>query len=201
MDSPFNLFHVGTLSGDHHINAVHDTLLVDAESAAAWAPRIATAKRLFPALDVPGARMVKDKHFGSDKAYREETQHSVPFNCAVHERRDMMTNAVWGIGEERRALVQLYDACVREPNPRNVQRRVVEFKATSERNGWNKAATRLLKCPMESTFPSMRAHPTAYTNRGQIGALRGQITSNEAEITMHAMLPVRREGCLARAQV
>ena len=40
LDSPFNLFHLGILSGDYHCHAVHDTMLVDAESDLAWAPRI-----------------------------------------------------------------------------------------------------------------------------------------------------------------
>ena len=115
----------------------------------------------------------------------------------------MTGDASYGSGAEKRELMTCFARGVRLANADDVCGLLRDFAAKTRKEGWSgKAVNKLMRgSPMECTFPAMRTKPTSYGQRVPIGPLHAQITSNEAEVTMHTMLPVRREGDLARSQV
>lgn len=69
--SPYNVFHIGILDGNHHCHPLHDTALLDCESKQAWSERLRVATTLVPLMTSNDARLVKDDHKGSDSAARD----------------------------------------------------------------------------------------------------------------------------------
>ena len=85
--SPFQLFHMGTLDGNHHCHPIQDHLFADSESKQGWTPLLESALEAFPAMNATGARVVKDDHKGSHAACIAVMPNAVPFTDSVHRRR------------------------------------------------------------------------------------------------------------------
>ena len=191
-DSPFNLFHVGILNGDHHCEGLLDNWNIDAESEASWRPYLKKAVELFPFLNDVEERLTADDHRGSRAAFCKEVPNAVSFSCAVHRRRHFWSDARYGTVEVRRLLTSWYDSVVRT---RNYQDALVQIAALKNDNLTKNAWALLRKTPIEQIIPAMRHQPTKRTVKP--GPMFNEVTSNEAEATMHMMLPVRRLRSLA----
>ena len=197
--SPYNLFHIGTLDGNHHCHGIEDNMMVDSESCPSWCPFIASAVKAFPALNTKGARAVKDAHKGSHAACLKAAPRAVPFTDYVHLRRHMRTDYSWGADDSRSKLVTFYDKNVRQPDYKNV---LVAINEASQDRSLSKGMSRLKQTPMEEIFPAMRHQPTGHNhNTAEIGCLFNEVTSNAAECTMKMFLAIRAEPDISRAQV
>ena len=80
--SPFNVFHVGVMDGNHHCHGT-ETYLTDAESKEAYMPVLTGAKARNPILDQEGARCIKDDHKGANAAFVAIMENCVPLSCMV----------------------------------------------------------------------------------------------------------------------
>ena len=196
-DSPFNVFHIGVLDGDHHCHGT-DTWLIDAESSHAYKPILAAAKARNPILDAPGARCCKDDHTGAQAAFVDVMKAAVPLSCQMHFRRHVLVDAAWGVVDVRRDVADRCMAMAKEPDSNENLLKLEELKRVQPA-----AYQKLTKThAVEELFPSMAAHPTGLRNKDLlIGPTHSIIASNEAEVTMHMYLRVRRIANIGEQQI
>ena len=199
--NPLNFFHIGYVDGNHNVHPAYDTMVASVENYSNWIPLLQQALRNVPKLNDPQARILKDDHLGSDKAAQEVMDQAIPFSCSVHKRKHLLFDARWGAFPVRKELVDFYDKVLRNPNLDSVLALISAFRTSPTTAAcYNK----FKKTPMEYTIPAMREKPTALRRTtGQVlpGPLFGEVTSNAAEVTMHMMLPVRKEANIATSQV
>ena len=200
-NNPLNFFNICGVDGNHHVHPFYDTFIGACESEESWTPLLEQAKVVVPKLDDSQTRLVKDNHKGSHQAAIKVMPHCVPFSCSVHQRKHYQNDASWGAWPVRQELLVFYDTVLRNPNLESVLAHMNDFK-----NKPTTSATynKFKKTAMEYLIPVMRHCPTSLgRQRGQEspGPLFGEVTSNAAEVTMHMMLPVRKEGNIATSQV
>ena len=175
-----------------------DIVCIDPSFVAAYQPFLERIRSRNPVVDASGARCHKDHHLGANAAFAEVMKNAVSLDCQIHFQRHVLKDQAWGLGGVRKQVADFCMAMAKVSDPDSCVWKLHELSEA------HPAASAKLKAgyPLEELFPAMRYHPTAIRNKKRvIGPTWGTIASNEAEVTMHMLLQIRRVANIAEQQL